>query len=97
MVVGALEWLVTLAMLVAERRAGGEPWLRLVIILGAVGAVALGSAVLLSTPRAARHFAGAGDPEPPAGIPGCKVLPHAVTYGGGQDAESGLGLRHVEE
>lgn len=69
LVAGAVEWLFTLALLVAERRASGEPWLRLVIILGAVGAVALGSALLLSTPRAARHFGGTRDPDASAGPP----------------------------
>jgi hypothetical protein len=56
----ALEWLRTLAALVLERSAVGEPWLRLAIILGAVAAVALGGGLLLGTPRGRRHFGGTG-------------------------------------
>ncbi len=44
---GALEWLRTLAVLLPERRASGEPWVRLVVILGAVALVAVAGALLL--------------------------------------------------
>lgn len=38
---GALEWLRTLAAILQVRRAVGEPWLRMAVILGAVAAVTL--------------------------------------------------------
>jgi len=38
LVAGAVEWLRTLALLVAARRAAGLPYLRLALILGAVAA-----------------------------------------------------------
>ena len=46
--VGALEWLRTLVVLAMRRSAQGEPFLRMVLILGVVTAVALGSVLLLS-------------------------------------------------
>jgi hypothetical protein len=36
LVLGTLEWFRTLFMLIAERRAGGQPWTRLAIIIGLV-------------------------------------------------------------
>ncbi len=47
---GALEWLRTLAVLAAARSAGGEPWGRMAVILGAVAAFTAGSALLLRLP-----------------------------------------------
>jgi hypothetical protein len=41
LVLGALEWLRTLAVFAALRMAAGQPFLRLVAILGAVAAVTL--------------------------------------------------------
>ena len=38
LVLGTLEWLRTLTMFTAARRAAGQPYLRLVIILGCVAA-----------------------------------------------------------
>ena len=46
LVLAAAEWLWTLAMLVMERRALGEPWLRLTIILGTVAAFTLAAAII---------------------------------------------------
>jgi hypothetical protein len=46
---GALEWLRTLAVLLPARRAAGEPWVRLVAILGGVTLLALLGAALLET------------------------------------------------
>ena len=59
LVLGALEWLRTLAVLLPERRAAGEPWVRLVAILGAVALVAVVGALLLET-RALRARFGRG-------------------------------------
>ena len=53
---GALEWLRTLLALAAERRAQGEPWVRMSVILGAVILVALLAIVLLEHPAVRRHF-----------------------------------------
>lgn len=50
---GALEWLRTLAMRVIERNGAGEPYLRLVLILGFVAAFTAGSALLLRVPERA--------------------------------------------
>ncbi len=36
LVIGALEWVRSLIVLVAERQADGQPWIRLAVILGAV-------------------------------------------------------------
>jgi len=47
----ALEWLRTLAVLLPVRRAAGEPWVRLAVILGVVALVALVAAALLEAPR----------------------------------------------
>jgi len=48
LVLGAFEWVRTLAVLVAERRATGQPWVRLAVILGLVAAFTGGSALLFS-------------------------------------------------
>jgi len=44
LVLGAFEWLRTLATLLAERVSLGQPWLRLVLILGSVAALTLAAA-----------------------------------------------------
>lgn len=46
LILGALEWLRTLFDLVQMRIAMGEPYLRMVVILGIVALVTLGSALL---------------------------------------------------
>ena len=46
---GAFEWLRTLAVLLPVRRAAGEPWVRLVAILGGVALLALAGAALFET------------------------------------------------
>ena len=63
LVAGAAEWLRTLAALLPARRAAGEPWVRLVVILGAVAAVALAGALLFETRRLRGYFT------PPGGQP----------------------------
>ncbi|MBI5240745.1 MAG: hypothetical protein HY926_09755 [Elusimicrobia bacterium] len=49
---GALEWLRTLASLVQQRQAQGEPYLRLAVILGAVALVTALSILPLRRGRA---------------------------------------------
>jgi len=53
LVLGALEWLRTLALLVQARQATGQPYLRLALILGAV-ALATALAALVFRSRAVR-------------------------------------------
>jgi len=48
---GALEWLRTLAILASARLRNGEPFLRMVLILAAVAAVSMLSAIGLSRLR----------------------------------------------
>jgi hypothetical protein len=63
LVIGALEWLRTLAVLAMQRQHAGLPWLRMALILGAVAALALIAAWLFQTTRLARRF-GLGGPRP---------------------------------
>lgn len=56
LVAGSLEWLRTLVEDMGLRRAAGEPWLRMAIILGAVIGVALGGALLLESRELRRRF-----------------------------------------
>jgi hypothetical protein len=58
LVLGALEWLRTLALLVGERQLAGVPYTRLAIILGAVAGFTLLSAVLVRARRATAHVPG---------------------------------------
>lgn len=53
LVLGALEWVRTLLILVGERRAEGQPWARLAIIIGLV-AVFTGCSALLFCCRSLR-------------------------------------------
>jgi len=46
LVLAAIEWIRTLIMLVAERRATGMPWTRLLIILGSVAIFTIASAIM---------------------------------------------------
>lgn len=59
---GVLEWLRTAATLSAERRALGEPVARMVVILGAVIALALLGLALLEGATLRRRFGRAGSP-----------------------------------
>ena len=55
---GTLEWIRTLFLLAAARWAGGQPWLRLAVILGAVAVFTAGSALLFSWNRKIRKWYG---------------------------------------
>ena len=55
LVLGSLEWVRTLIVLVAERRAYGLPWIRLAIIIGGVAIFTGSSALLLSYCRSLRN------------------------------------------
>lgn len=56
LILGALTWAQTLFSLMRERLATGEPYLRMTLILGAVGAVALIAAALVQSGTLHRHF-----------------------------------------
>ena len=58
LLVGGLEWIRTLVRLAGERRAAGEDWARMAVILGVVAVLTLAAAWVV---RVARH-----DPEPDA-------------------------------
>lgn len=53
LVLGTLEWLRTLVVLTSTRLDAGEPFLRMILILAAVAAVSLLSALGLSRPDSA--------------------------------------------
>lgn len=57
LVAGSLAWLLITARLVQARTAAGEPWLRLALILGAVTALHLLSALLLRSRRLESRYA----------------------------------------
>ena len=56
LVLGTLEWIRTLVMLAMWRSQQGEPFLRMVVILGVVAAVTLISALLFETQRLRRIY-----------------------------------------
>lgn len=63
LVLGALEWVRTAAVLAARRLDSGEPWLRMVLILAAVALVTAGSAAFLQSTRLRHRFEpGSGPP-----------------------------------
>ncbi len=61
LLLGSLEWLRVLAFLVAERRAEGQPFLRLLLILGSV-ALATGLCALLFRGERMRDYFRMGAP-----------------------------------
>ena len=56
LVLGALEWLRTLALLVDMRRTTGQPYLRLAFILGAVALATALTTVTFRSRAVRRHF-----------------------------------------
>ena len=57
LVLGAAEWLWTAAVLIQQRQALGQPWLRMSLILGAVALFTAGAALVFRHPGLrARHF-----------------------------------------
>lgn len=56
LVLGALNWVVTALRIGAERRAAGEPWLRMALILGTVSALSALAAGLLSRASVLERF-----------------------------------------
>ena len=64
LVLGAALWLALLPAMVRERIHDGEPWARLVAILGGVAAVALAAALLMKSQLVKRHYVGAPPADP---------------------------------
>lgn len=60
LLLGAAEWIRTLVALVLERQALGEPWLRLMIILGSVAAFTAGAALMLQAKKVRARYGAAG-------------------------------------
>lgn len=56
LVLGALEWSWTLFVLVQQRLALGQPWLRLAIILGTVALLTLAAATVFRSRRLRRRY-----------------------------------------
>ena len=56
LLLGAAEWLLTLIVLVRDRQAQGEPWFRLVIVLGTVAAFTAGAAFILQARKVRDHY-----------------------------------------
>ncbi len=59
LVAGALEWVRTTVVLTARRIDGGEPWVRMAVILVVVTLVTAGSVVLFETERLRKFLSGA--------------------------------------
>ena len=59
---GAVEWVRTLMVLIAERQAEGEAWTRLAVILGVVALFTLASALPFSLSKPVRRRYGLDKP-----------------------------------
>jgi hypothetical protein len=57
LVVGAAEWLWTAFLLLQQRLALGQPWLRMSLILGAVAVCTAATALAFRHPTLRAHFA----------------------------------------
>jgi hypothetical protein len=56
LVIGSIEWLRTLLVFVNIRIAVGEPWVRLVLILGTVAALTLASTFVFRLPALKKRY-----------------------------------------
>ncbi|MDX9735457.1 MAG: hypothetical protein RBU36_15105, partial [Thermoanaerobaculia bacterium] len=63
LVLGALEWVRTLAFFAGQRMEAGRPWARLAVILGVVAVLTALSALAVKVPRAAVPPATGREPE----------------------------------
>lgn len=64
LLLGSVSWIVTAVRLGVERRAAGDPWLRMALILGTVAALSALAAALLNRRSVLESFPLA--PEPPS-------------------------------
>ena len=62
LVLGALEWVRTLALFAGQRVEAGRPWGRLAAILGVVGGLTALSALAVSVPPTKAASGGEGEP-----------------------------------
>jgi hypothetical protein len=63
LVLGGLEWIRTVVVLIGERQAAGEPWVRMAAILGVVTLVTLVSAATFQVePMRSIYFGGGRRP-----------------------------------
>lgn len=62
LVLGALEWVRTLAFFAGQRVEAGRPWGRLAVILGAVAVLTALAALAVSVPSAKPVSGGEGEP-----------------------------------
>jgi hypothetical protein len=62
LVLGALEWVRTLALFAGQRMEAGRPWGRLAVILGVVAALTALSALAVKVPTAQPVSGGEGEP-----------------------------------
>ncbi|HVT88700.1 MAG TPA: hypothetical protein VHD56_07610 [Tepidisphaeraceae bacterium] len=60
LVLAAFEWLRTMVVLMNERQVAGEPWIRMVIILGAVMLFTVASGLVFAAPKLKRRYFDAG-------------------------------------
>lgn len=64
LLLGSVSWIATAMRIGAARRAAGEPWVRMAVILGAVAALSALAAALLSRRSMLERFP--AEPERPA-------------------------------
>ena len=63
LLLGAVEWVRTLAFFAGQRMEAGRPWARLAVILGVVALLTALSALAVKVPAARREEPSGGDPE----------------------------------
>ncbi len=56
LLIGALEWLRTMVILTNMRQQEGEPWVRMVVILGSVMLFTVASGTVFAIPRLRRRY-----------------------------------------
>lgn len=62
LVIGSVSWIATALRIGAQRRAAGEPWMRMAIILGAVSALTALAAALLSRRSVLERYPASAQP-----------------------------------
>lgn len=56
LILGAVEWIRTLIVLIRQRQAAGEDWVRMAVILGVVATVTLASALVFRIRRVRERY-----------------------------------------